>query len=168
MSSSSLKSLAWISCHILTGWLKPTQMLSQCQQWLSKKRNIQLRKVSLSLDISLALHTSANMWYQVCEKSETWIQLFEIILQRVWEVCEYMFCILKYSSLIVISTHPLHSQHNWHSSTEPDSDQGRGDLKMLILPLAVAFFSELSLSTNMVHIELPEAEYPGWVPTNSF
>ena len=35
------------------------------------------------------------------------------------------------------------------------------DLKTLILTLAVAFLSQLSLSTNMEHIELPEAEYPG-------
>ena len=38
---------------------------------------------------------------------------------------------------------------------------------MLILPLAVAFLSELSLSTNMVHIELPEAEYPDADPVKS-
>ena len=38
---------------------------------------------------------------------------------------------------------------------------------MLILTLTVAFFSELSLSTNMVHIELPEAEYPDADPVKS-
>ena len=54
-------------------------------------------------------------------------------------------------------------QSDFTNKKDPDGEWGRQDLKMLILTLAVAFLFELSLSTNMVHIELPEAEYLGWV-----
>ena len=82
-------------------------------------------------------------------------------------VCSNIFGYCYLSTLYNVSQYIPYIPNTIEILLQSDCFQQEGDrdLKMLILYLAVAFLSQLSVSTNMEHIELPETEYPGEAKT---